>query len=117
MQKLAAQRTGLSTSSDMVCERSPLATAPITARTSVDGCTRSPIRLFTDSTLSAPCTPHRSDGGALGNLALFTNGTADTPKLDDHLLVEVQDVVEGVGNLARHAGSLRRAYELRNRLS
>ena len=34
----------------MVWERSPLATEPITRATSVDGCTNSPIRLFTDST-------------------------------------------------------------------
>jgi hypothetical protein len=46
-----------STSSAMVCERSPLATEPITRATSVDGCTRSPIRPLTESRHSA----HRSD--------------------------------------------------------
>ena len=42
-----------STSSAMVCERSPLATAPITRATSVEGCTRSPIRPLTESRHSA----------------------------------------------------------------
>ena len=39
-----------STSSGTVCVRSPFATAPITRAISVDGCTRSPTRLFSEST-------------------------------------------------------------------
>src|SRR5438477_441665 len=44
-----------STSSAMVWERSPFATAPITRATSVEGWTRSPMRLLTESTHSDHC--------------------------------------------------------------
>ena len=45
-----------SISSAMVCDRSPLATAPMTRATSVVGCTRSETSVLTDSTavLHAP---------------------------------------------------------------
>src|SRR5260370_503949 len=46
-----------STSSDIFCERSPCATAPITRAISVEGCTRSEMRLLTDPTQSV----HRPD--------------------------------------------------------
>ena len=97
-----------STSSDMVCDRSPLATAPITRATSVDGCTRSPIRLLTDSTHSAQAPADRSNGRALGDLAVLAHRPADAVELADHFLVELQNVVQGVGDLALQAGLVHR---------
>ncbi len=48
-------------SSDIDCERSPLATAPITRATSLVGWTRSPIRVLTELTDAAhePAAPCR----------------------------------------------------------
>ena len=46
-----------SMSSAIVCERSPLATAPMTRATSLVGCTRSPIRVLTEVTDAAQDPP------------------------------------------------------------
>jgi len=50
-----------------------------------------------------------------GYLPLYQRN-GDTPKLDDHLLVEVQDVVE-VSAILPATRFAPPAYELRNRLS
>ena len=61
--------------------RSPLATAPMTRAISVEGCIRSPIRLFTESMHAAQDLRGRSKVRALIDLAFLTDGSADTLKL------------------------------------
>ena len=97
-----------STSSDMVCDRSPLATAPITRATSVDGCTRSPIRLFTDLHAIGPRASHRADRSALGDFPVLAHRPADALEFADHLLVDLQNVVQRVGDLAFQVGLVHR---------
>ena len=55
-----------------------------------------------------PGSGRRADGGALRDLAFLADRPADAVELTDHLLVEFQDVVERVGDLAVHAGPVHR---------
>ena len=97
-----------STSSAMVCERSPFATAPMTRATSVEGCTRSPIRLLTESRHSAQ--PPEAEPRLARWLILPSLPTARLMRVElaRHPLVELEDVVERVGDLARHPGLVHR---------
>src|SRR5690606_5915009 len=46
---------------------------------------------------------HLADGGALGDLAFLTDDAGDAAELAGHAFVELDDLVEGVGDLAVHA--------------
>ena len=88
--------------------RSPSATAPITRCISLVGRTRSSIRLLTDSMLSDQTLVGSAERDALGELALLADDAADPRQLGAQRLVGGDDVVEPVGDLARHAGPLER---------
>ena len=88
-----------SISSDIVCDRSPLATAPITRATSLVGWTRSPIRVLTEFTEAAQAPGGPMQMGALGDLALLAHGLAHPLELAGGFPVEIDDVVQGVGDL------------------
>ena len=97
-----------STSSAMVCDRSPLATEPMTRATSVDGCTRSPISPLTDSRHSAQRPD--ADPRLARWLILPSLPTALLMRceLARHALIQFEDFVERVRDLARHAGLVNR---------
>ena len=107
-QELALERTRPSISSAMVCERSPLATAPMTRATSVVGCTRSAISVLTCSMRACHWPPAPPSDGALVDLALLADDLADARELLRRALLELDDVVERVGDLAGDAGVLDR---------
>ena len=97
-----------SMSSAIVCDRSPFATAPMTRATSVVGCTRSTISVFTESMQPLHAPPVLPIGGALRGLALFADDAADPRHLGAELLVHFDHVVEGVGDLSCDAGLVQR---------
>ena len=93
-----------SMSSAMVCDRSPLATAPITRATSLVGWTRSPIRVLTELTDAAQEPPAPGRCGPLGDPALLAHRQAHPLELLRHLLVQLDDLVERVRDLAGEPG-------------
>ena len=95
-----------SISSCMVCARSPLATAPMTRATSVVGWTRSPIIAFTESTQSAQQPVAAGQLAALADLTFLADHPRDAVELAVEPLVQLDDVVEGLRDLAGHAGEI-----------
>ena len=95
-----------SISSDIVCVRSPLATAPMTRATSVVGCTRSETSVLTDSTavLHAPS----AEGSCARCLTLPALPTtrAQALELFDEPLVALDGRVERVANLSGQARAI-----------
>ena len=70
---------------------------------SLVGRTRSSIRLLTDSMLSDHTRSEPPKRDPLGELALLADDAADSRQLGPQRLVGGDDVVEPVGDLARHA--------------
>ena len=95
-----------SISSSMVWDRSPLATAPITRATSVVGCTRSPISVLTESTQSPQETARR---GKLARSPIWPSLPTTWHSRSNSWvmrLVQLDHVVEGLGDFARDAGQI-----------
>ena len=89
-----------SISSAIVCDRSPLATAPITRAVSLVGCTRSLISALTESIVPAHEPRHAADRGALLDLSLFADHAADAIQLVGHAFELIHHVVKGVADFA-----------------
>ena len=94
-----------SMSSAIVCERSPLATAPITRATSLVGCTRSPMRALTELTEAAHDPPAPPSWARWVIRPSLPTARLTRLELVRHLLVELDDLVEGVRHLPGHARS------------
>jgi hypothetical protein len=102
-------RSGRSSfSRSMVWERSPLAVAPITRAISAVGWTMSVIRLLTASTLAAhePVAPGRRARWLI--LPCFADDVAEPFELFRHLVVQIDGVVERLGQFAVQAGQVGR---------
>ena len=100
----------------IVCDRSPWATAPMTRAVSLVGWTRSSIRSLTESTDSLPGAAHVAERGPLAELALLADDAAEAGQLLGHPLVQLDDLVEGVGHLAGDAGPVERQADDRSAL-
>ena len=89
-----------SISTVIVCDRSPLATAPMTRATSVVGCTMSSISSLTARSLAVPAAAGAADAGALADLAFLADDLGEPLELLGHLLVQADHFVEQAGDLA-----------------
>ena len=97
-----------STSSRIVCDRSPLATAAIERVTSAVGHSRSSRSVLTETSIAAPCAALPVAAHALPRLALLADRLADSLELGGEPLVGGDDVVERVGDLAADAAPVGR---------
>ena len=80
-----------SISSAIVCDRSPLATAPITRAVSLVGCTRSLISALTESIASAQEPLTSPSECPLGDFPFFADDAADPIQLVGQPLVLLDD--------------------------
>ena len=92
-----------STSSGIVCDRSPRATAPMTRAVSLVGSARSPISALTESIEAAQAPVTSPSEARCAELALRADHGAQALELARHALVELDDLVEGVGDPAVEA--------------
>ena len=95
-----------STSSGMVCIRSPLATAEMVRVTWVVGHSRSSISVLTDCSMSPQAPLREAEAHAGAGLALAADHLADLLQLLGHARVGGDDVVEGVRHAAGDAGAV-----------
>ncbi len=95
-----------SISTVIVCDRSPLATAPITRATSAVGCTMSSISSLTARIAILPAAGGVVDASALGDLAFLADHPREALELPRHLLVEVNHFVEQLRQLGVLAGKV-----------
>ena len=95
-----------SISTVIACDRSPLATAPITRATSAVGWTMSSISSLTDAQLGLPAAGRAADAAALADLAFLADDDREALELVGHLLFEADDLVEQARDLAVRAGQV-----------
>ena len=95
-----------SISTAMVCERSPLATAPMTRETSAVGWTMSSISSLTARNLRVPAAAGTPDAGALGDLAFLADDLRQPFEFLGDRVVHGDDFVEQAGDLAIDAINL-----------
>ena len=88
------------------CERSPLATAPMTRATSAVGWTMSSISSLTERSLRLPAAGGAAHPAALADLAFLADDDRKPLELVGHLLFERDDLVEQAGDLAVGAGQV-----------
>ena len=80
----------------------------MTRAVSLVGWTRSPISALTESSDVFPRAADGAERGALVDLALLADDPADPLQLVGHPLVELDHLVEGVGDLAGDARPVER---------
>ena len=90
----------------MRCERSPLATAPMTRATSSVGWTRSPMSVLIDSIRSAQAPVAAPTIGPLRDPALLADDRGDPGGLPGVVLEQVGEVVERLGDRGPDDGVL-----------